>query len=185
MYAASNGHGGAVGALLEHGGVELDAADNSGLTALMWAALKGQAAVAAQLVEAGADATLRTTGGGPLGGKTALGIAEANREFEVAAVLRRNRPQPEPEPEPGSTALAEGCHFPPEYFDRVLLDPSCSALGLRPRLLHTNTSVKELQGYVSRTCSNVNVLWKCQCRSLLSRCGVDRRSCSGCCCAGR
>ena len=102
MLAAISGHSGVVGALLEHGGLDLDTvghgpANSGGWTALMLAALSGQAAVVAQLVEAGADATLRTTGGGPLGGKTALGIAEANREFEVAAVLRRNRPQPEPD----------------------------------------------------------------------------------------
>jgi len=37
--------------------------------------------------------------------------------------------------------------YPPEYFDRILLDPSCSALGLRPRLLHT-ASAADLAGYV-------------------------------------
>ena len=37
--------------------------------------------------------------------------------------------------------------FAPESFDRIMLDPSCSALGLRPRLLHDRTSVAELQGY--------------------------------------
>lgn len=36
--------------------------------------------------------------------------------------------------------------YPREYFDRILLDPSCSALGLRPRLLHT-ASAGDLAGY--------------------------------------
>jgi 16S rRNA C967 or C1407 C5-methylase (RsmB/RsmF family) len=36
--------------------------------------------------------------------------------------------------------------YPGEYFDRILLDPSCSALGLRPRLLHT-ASAADLAGY--------------------------------------
>ena len=79
MYAAGSGHGGVVGALLEHGGAELDARDVEGWTALMYAAASGQAAVAAQLVEAGADATLRATGD-EWEGKTALEMAEAPAE---------------------------------------------------------------------------------------------------------
>ena len=100
MWAARWGRGGIVGALLEHGGAELDAADNDGVTALMGVALKGQAAVAAQLVEAGADATLRATGGDEWEGKTALEIAEARGHAEVAALLRQLAEEPEPEPEP-------------------------------------------------------------------------------------
>jgi 16S rRNA C967 or C1407 C5-methylase (RsmB/RsmF family) len=43
--------------------------------------------------------------------------------------------------------LADGrMRYPREYFDRILLDPSCSALGLRPRLLHT-ASAADLAGY--------------------------------------
>ena len=71
MHAAGEGRGGVVGALLEHGGAELDAVSSDGWTALMFAAIHGHAAVAAQLVEAGADATLRATGGDHEG-KTAL-----------------------------------------------------------------------------------------------------------------
>ena len=64
-----------------------------GYTALMIAATNGQAAVAAQLVEAGADATPRATGD-EYEGMTALEIAEfemaggAEHE-EVAALLRQ------------------------------------------------------------------------------------------------
>ena len=36
--------------------------------------------------------------------------------------------------------------FPREVFDFILLDPPCSALGLRPRLSHT-VSMEELYGY--------------------------------------
>ena len=88
MAAADYGHGGVVGALLEHGGAELDAVDNQGMTALMIAAGNGEAAVAAQLVEAGADATPRATRGSIYEGKTALEIAEAGGKEEVAALLR-------------------------------------------------------------------------------------------------
>lgn len=35
--------------------------------------------------------------------------------------------------------------FYPESFDRILLDPPCSALGLRPKLLIAQTTLKELQ----------------------------------------
>jgi methyltransferase NSUN6 len=35
--------------------------------------------------------------------------------------------------------------FYPESFDRVLLDPPCSALGLRPKLQIVPTTLKELQ----------------------------------------
>ena len=60
MLAAGNGHSGVVGALLERGGADLDAVNRDGVTALMHAAALGRAAVAAQLVEAGADASQRT-----------------------------------------------------------------------------------------------------------------------------
>eukprot|EP01051_Picozoa_sp_SAG22_P003950 SAG22_NODE_202_length_15324_cov_7.802627_12_plen_195_part_00 len=52
----------------------------------------------------------------------------------------------------GAAAAAAGgggtdqTRYPPESFDRILLDPSCSALGLRPRLRHT-ASPAELAGY--------------------------------------
>jgi 16S rRNA C967 or C1407 C5-methylase (RsmB/RsmF family) len=39
-----------------------------------------------------------------------------------------------------------GPRYDPESFDRILLDPSCSALGLRPRLRHS-ASPAELAGY--------------------------------------
>ena len=79
MLAAFNGHGGVVGALVEHGGAELDAVNMYGKTALMLAAAMGRVALAAQLVEAGADATLRATGI-LHEGKTALDLAEEPAE---------------------------------------------------------------------------------------------------------
>ena len=72
----------------------------------MCTAVNGHAAVARQLVDARADATLRATGGW-LEGKTALEIAEEEGHDEIAALLRRVpepepelRPEPEPQPEP-------------------------------------------------------------------------------------
>ena len=44
----------------------------------------------------------------------------------------------------GSSARIPG--YPRGQFDRILLDPPCSALGLRPRLSHTVT-MEELYGY--------------------------------------
>lgn len=38
--------------------------------------------------------------------------------------------------------------FPPESFDRILLDPPCSALGLRPRLSMDNCSLADLEAAV-------------------------------------
>ncbi|RLN94030.1 hypothetical protein BBJ28_00025588 [Nothophytophthora sp. Chile5] len=49
----------------------------------------------------------------------------------VAQVLARAR-----EKTPSQARLLQVDGFFPETFDRVLLDPPCSALGLRPRLLH-------------------------------------------------
>ena len=86
MSAASWGHGGVVGALLEHVEKGLDAVDDYGWTALMWAAFHGHAAIAAQLVKAGGDATLCATGGNHEG-KTALEIAETEGKAEVVALL--------------------------------------------------------------------------------------------------
>ena len=90
MYSAKNGHGGVVGALLKHGGVKLDAVDNNGITALMCAAWSGRPTVVAKLVEAGADTTLRVTGG-DWEGRTALEVAEAEGHVEVAVLLREAR----------------------------------------------------------------------------------------------
>ena len=46
----------------------------------------------------------------------------------------------------GNNARLKG--FPPETFDRVLLDPPCSALGLRPRLdLGSKASMADLEGH--------------------------------------
>eukprot|EP00934_Nitzschia_sp_Nitz4_P003932 Nitzschia sp. Nitz4//scaffold70_size99833//65652//67279//NITZ4_004601-RA/size99833-snap-gene-0.149-mRNA-1//-1//CDS//3329557153//3922//frame0 len=39
--------------------------------------------------------------------------------------------------------------FPPESFDRVLLDPPCSALGLRPKLFVEHASMKQLQKHAN------------------------------------
>ena len=87
MYrAARYGHAGAVSALARLG-ADLDATTSDGETALMGAALGGQVKCARALLDAGADRTLRATGGYDEG-KTALEIAEAHGKAEVAALLR-------------------------------------------------------------------------------------------------
>jgi methyltransferase NSUN6 len=39
--------------------------------------------------------------------------------------------------------------FPPESFDRILLDPPCSAWGLRPKLCIDHTSIAQLESIIS------------------------------------
>jgi 16S rRNA C967 or C1407 C5-methylase (RsmB/RsmF family) len=45
--------------------------------------------------------------------------------------------------------LKEITHFPPCSFDRILLDPPCSALGLRPKLTIQQSSVKTLKRHAT------------------------------------
>ena len=73
--------------LLLEGGEAVDAVDEDGVTALMYAAYNGRAECARLLLEAGADASLRATGGDDEG-KTALELAEEYGQAEVAALLR-------------------------------------------------------------------------------------------------
>ncbi|KAE9077978.1 hypothetical protein PF010_g23301 [Phytophthora fragariae] len=61
-----------------------------------------------------------------------LAIAQGNSDFtSVAQVLARAKAN-----NPSQARLLQVEGFFPETFDRILLDPPCSALGLRPRLLH-------------------------------------------------
>jgi ankyrin repeat protein len=76
----------AVGALLE-GGADLDKSNGDGETPLMQAAYMGHSGVVRHLLELGADHTAVGTGG-EFEGLTALEIAEAEDEDEIAAVLR-------------------------------------------------------------------------------------------------
>ena len=84
--AAAYGHAGAVSALVRLG-ADLDASGSNGWTALMAAAYYGHVECARALLAGGADRTLRATGGSQKG-KTALEIAEAKGNAEVAAQLR-------------------------------------------------------------------------------------------------
>ena len=68
--------GSEIGGVVHRKKVELDAVDNNGMTALMWAAVEGNAEIAALLLKAGADVNRRATGGDDEG-KTALEIAAA------------------------------------------------------------------------------------------------------------
>ncbi|KAJ0405884.1 hypothetical protein ATCC90586_003345 [Pythium insidiosum] len=57
--------------------------------------------------------------------------AVGERVLSVREVLDKARAET-----PADAALLRVAGFYPETFDRVLLDPPCSALGLRPRLVH-------------------------------------------------
>ena len=73
-------------AKLLRSGAAVDAVDDDGWTALMEAAFSGQAECTRLLLKAGADSTLRATGGG-WEGWTALELAEEQGHAEVVAVL--------------------------------------------------------------------------------------------------
>jgi 16S rRNA C967 or C1407 C5-methylase (RsmB/RsmF family) len=45
--------------------------------------------------------------------------------------------------------LLDVTRFYPESFDRILLDPPCSALGLRPKLFVTQTTLDDLKYFAS------------------------------------
>ena len=85
--AARKGHAGAVSALVRLG-ADLDATSSAGdgWTALMIAANQGKVECARALLAGGADRTLRSTGRLDKG-KTALEIAEARGNAELAALL--------------------------------------------------------------------------------------------------
>lgn len=76
--------------------------------------------------------------------------SEAAASISVADVLAAARAA-----KPKDAHLLPVRGFHPETFDRVLLDPPCSALGLRPRLLHAEDD-KELAKYAS---TQRNFLW--------------------------
>ena len=50
-------------------------------------------------------------------------------------------------PDPDGLLKVDG--FSPESFDRILLDPPCSALGLRPKLRISQKSQKDLLSYAN------------------------------------
>jgi hypothetical protein len=95
--ACVNGNEPAAAVLLEHK-AQIDAVDQNGMTALMWAARYSHAETAAALLlRFGTDTALRATSG-EFRGKTALEIAEANYVWTTAALLRdpRNPPYENP-----------------------------------------------------------------------------------------
>ncbi|CAI5706157.1 hypothetical protein KXD40_009700 [Peronospora effusa] len=64
---------------------------------------------------------------------TMLAATQEKDFTSVAQVIARAK-----ENTPGQARLLQVEGFFPETFDRILLDPPCSALGLRPRLLHAS-----------------------------------------------
>jgi len=82
LMAAVNSHPEAIPLLLEHG-AGINAADQSGLSALHAAAAMGRTEVVRLLVESGADPRQLTANG-----LTAFSIAEAGGHAEIADFLR-------------------------------------------------------------------------------------------------
>jgi ankyrin repeat protein len=88
MRAATEGHAGAV-AFLAQRGADLDHTAKYHLSALMLAIVRGHAAAARALIEAGADLSIRGGGGPGFEGKTALDLAAARGDREIADLIRR------------------------------------------------------------------------------------------------
>ncbi|GAA5940528.1 uncharacterized protein JCM15063_002363 [Sporobolomyces koalae] len=72
-------------------GIDCDAADRNGYTALHFAALYGRVTITRQLLEAGADSTLET-----YAGKSAIEIARERDDVDVEDLLNRFAPSPVP-----------------------------------------------------------------------------------------
>eukprot|EP01043_Picozoa_sp_COSAG02_P092724 COSAG02_NODE_29311_length_571_cov_3.413136_2_plen_158_part_01 len=104
MVAARRGRRDVVEWLVRAPGIEIDAQDDWGSTALHDAAANGEADCVLVLLEAGASALLK---GGD--GRTALELARERNKPEVVALLQQHaaappapqpQPQPQPQPEP-------------------------------------------------------------------------------------
>jgi ankyrin repeat protein len=88
MRAAAEGHDGAV-AFLAQRGADLNHTAKHHLSALMLAIVRGHAAAARALIEAGANLLIRGSGPPGFEGKTALDLAEARGDREIADLIRR------------------------------------------------------------------------------------------------
>jgi ankyrin repeat protein len=90
MLAAAGGNAAAVRWLVDQGAT-LDRTAKYGLSALMLAVVRGHAEVVRILVDAGADRTLRGTGAPGFADRTALDLAVARGDRELAELLSRSR----------------------------------------------------------------------------------------------
>ncbi|XP_061874521.1 ankyrin repeat, SAM and basic leucine zipper domain-containing protein 1 [Colius striatus] len=81
IYAASKGYPEVVALLVAHGS-HIDAQDDNGYSALMWAAQHGHKSVILKLLELGADKNLQTKDE-----KTAAELAKANNHSEIHSLL--------------------------------------------------------------------------------------------------
>jgi ankyrin repeat protein len=91
MRAVDNGYRDAVRALLRHGGSDLAAADEAGMTALHHAARRGWTAIARLLIEAGAPVSARDRAG-----RTPADIAAAGGRENLLAILTRHHQRESP-----------------------------------------------------------------------------------------
>ncbi|EFN59890.1 hypothetical protein CHLNCDRAFT_132901 [Chlorella variabilis] len=94
--------------------------------------------VAAAVPSGGGESAVESRG--RRGGRTQPPSAATLRRLERIAASRQARgldPAPSPHLAEGKEAAAPG--FPPASFDHVLCDAPCTALGLRPRLVHRQT----------------------------------------------
>jgi ankyrin repeat protein len=85
MWAALRGYL-KITALLQAHGANMNARDRQGMTAMMWAASKGQAATVRQFLDAGADPGLENNAG-----QTAATLAEKNRHKAIVEILESHR----------------------------------------------------------------------------------------------
>jgi ankyrin repeat protein len=76
-------------AFLAQRGADLNHTAKHHLSALMLAIVRGHAAAARALIEAGADLLIRGSGPPGFEGKTALDLAEARGDREIADLIRR------------------------------------------------------------------------------------------------
>ena len=147
--------------LLERG-VDPDEPDKDNMTPLMWASMQGHADVVGRLLAAGADPNVRVKSSlFPKGGRTALELAEDNRQKEVIPLLGRALGLAEVEfAEDPAFAAARGIRRRSKTAEfQTILDRLGDVCGRRP------TPWQKRKGVFSVTCRRHAVTdWKI-CRS--------------------
>jgi ankyrin repeat protein len=108
LLASYKGHEGCVRLLLEAEAIEVNAKNNSDMTALHFAAIFGHPAIAKRLLEGGADPTLRDNTG-----DTALDDARKKGKSEVVALL--SEPRYAARMHTDCPALPSGCAEAPSW----------------------------------------------------------------------
>ena len=65
--------------------------------------------------------------------------------MDCTKAIRERESSEEPELKKAKKSRNPVTGFPPESFDRILLDPPCSALGLRPRVIDDSITFDQLE----------------------------------------